>query len=186
MTMTVDGFIAKADGSLWDAFPWSPGMLDHITEFFRGVGTAVYSRPTYEAIVPFWHSVAIGQPPPGTEVTDRDRELAQLLEDIEKVVFSRSMETGASDASILNGDVAETVRELKGKAGPDLVLHAGGSLVSELAEARLIDEYMLYVSPAAIGSGKQLFSEVNDELPLRLEETRVFDSAFTLLRYAST
>jgi riboflavin biosynthesis pyrimidine reductase len=63
------------------------------------------------------------------------------------------------------------------------VLHGGSGLVVQLAETDLIDEYMLFVSPAAIGAGKPLFSGLRRELPLRLLETRTFDSAFTLLRY---
>lgn len=65
-----------------------------------------------------------------------------------------------------------------------LIAADGAGNLAELAQAELIDQYMLFVSPAAIGAGKPLFAGVQRELPLTLLETRVFDSAFVLLRYA--
>jgi dihydrofolate reductase len=183
MTTTVDGFIAKPDGTLWEAFPWPAEMQEFTTDFFRQVDTAVYGRMTYEAIVPWWHDVAIGKPPAGVPVAEREIELANLLEEIPKVVFSRTMDADATDATVFEGDVAEHVLELKRQPGGHIVLHGGAGLVAELAQAGLIDEYMLFVSPAAIGTGKPLFSGLRQELRLQLLETRVFDAAFALLRY---
>src|SRR3954464_1352865 len=96
MTITVDGFIAKADGSLWDAFPWPEEMQALTTDFFRGVDTAIYGRATYDRIVPWWHDVASGKNPSDVPITDKELELANILEGIQKVVFSRTM--NAEDA----------------------------------------------------------------------------------------
>jgi dihydrofolate reductase len=156
MTTTVDGFIAKPDGTFWDAFRWPEEMSEFTTDFFRGLDTAVYGRLTYEAIVPWWHNVAIGKFPPDTRITERDIELANILEGITKVVFSRTMNAKSTGAVVLEGDVVRNVAELKERPGGDIVLH-GGSFVAELAQAGLIDEYMLFVSPAVIGAGKPLF-----------------------------
>jgi dihydrofolate reductase len=183
MTTTVDGFIAKPDGALWEAFPWPAEMQEFTNAFFDQVDTAIYGRLTYEAIVPWWHNVAIGQPPADVPITEREIELANRLEGIAKVVFSRTMDAEATDAVVFDGDVVERVMELKRRPGGQIVLHGGADLVAELARAGLIDEYMLFVSPAAIGAGKPLFSGLQQELRLRLLETRVFNSAFTLLRY---
>jgi dihydrofolate reductase len=90
MTITVDGFIAKADGGLWDAFPWPSEMQDFANDFYRTVDTAIYGRHTYEAIVPWWRSVAEGRYPPDVEITEREIELATMLQKIKKVVFSRT------------------------------------------------------------------------------------------------
>jgi dihydrofolate reductase len=183
MTTTVDGFIAKPDGTLWESFPWPEGMQAFTNDFFRRVDTAVYGRLTYETIVPWWHDIAVGKSPPDVAISEREVELANILEDIHKVVFSRTMSGEAQDVVVLDGDVAGHVTELKEQPGGAIVLHAGGGLVAELAQAGLIDEYMLFVSPAAIGVGKPLFGGLQNELSLRLLETREFNSAFTLLRY---
>jgi dihydrofolate reductase len=183
MTTTVDGFIAKPDGTLWEAFPWPEEMQEFTTDFFRQVDTAIYGRLTYEMIVPWWHNVAIRKPPADVPITEREIELANLLEDITKVVFSRTMDAETTHAVVFEGDVVENVMELKRQPGGHIVLHGGAGLVAKLAQARLIDEYMLFVSPAAIGTGKPLFSGLQQELRLTLLETRVFNSAFTMLRY---
>ncbi|MGH2796469.1 MAG: dihydrofolate reductase family protein [Thermoleophilaceae bacterium] len=98
-------------------------------------------------------------------------------------MFSKTVDPEATDATVLEGDVAGRVAALKQQAGGDIVLHGGAGLVAELADAGLIDEYMLFVSPAAIGIGKPLFAGIHGELRLRLLEAKVFGSAFTLLRY---
>jgi dihydrofolate reductase len=183
MTITVDGFIAKADGTLWDAFPWPEEMQEFTNEFFRRVDTAIYGRLTYEAIVPWWGAVAKGNYPADVPITEREIEFANILQGITKVVLSRTMNDQRTDAVVIKGDVVRNVAELKEQPGGDIVLHGGAGLVAELAQADLIDEYMLFVSPAAIGAGKPLFAGVQRELSLRLLETRVFNSAFTLLRY---
>jgi dihydrofolate reductase len=183
MTITVDGFIAKPDGTLWEAFPWPAEMQEFNNHFFRQLDTAIYGRLTYQTIVPWWHDVAIGNPPADVPITEHEIDFANILEGIGKVVFSRTMDAEATQALVLQGDVARNVAELKSRTGGPIVLHGGAGLVAPLAEAGLIDEYLLFVSPAAIGTGKPLFSGLARELPLRLIETRVFDSAFTLLRF---
>jgi dihydrofolate reductase len=158
-------------------------MQEFTNEVFRRVDTAVYGRLTYEAIVPWWADVAKGNYPPDVRITEREIELANMLQGIRKVVLSRTMKAEGTEALVVRGDVVPTVAELKEAPGRDIVLHGGSGLVVELAEADLIDEYMLFVSPAAIGAGKPLFSGLQRELPLRLLETRAFNSAFALLRY---
>jgi dihydrofolate reductase len=183
MTITVDGFIARPDGTLWEAFPWPEEMQQFTNDVFSRVDTAVYGRLTYEAIVPWWADVAKGNYPPDVRVTEREIEFANILQSIRKVVVSRTIEDVGAEALVIRGDVVPAVAELKEGPDRDIVLHGGSGLVVQLAEADLIDEYMLFVSPAAIGAGKPLFSGLRRELPLRLLETRTFDSAFTLLRY---
>jgi dihydrofolate reductase len=183
MTITVDGFVARPDGTLWEAFPWPDQMQEFTNEVFSRVDTAVYGRLTYETIVPWWADVAKGNYPPHVRITDRELEFANILQGIRKVVVSRTIEDEGTEALVIRGDVVPAVADLKEDPGRDIVLHGGSGLVVELAEADLIDEYMLFVSPAAIGAGIPLFSGLQRELPLRLLETRTFNSAFTLLRY---
>jgi dihydrofolate reductase len=183
MTITVDGFIAKPDGTLWEAFPWPDEMQQFTNDVFSRVDTAVYGRLTYEAIVPWWADVAKGNYPPDVRITEREIELATVLQGIRKVVVSRTMEDAGAEVLVIRGDVVPAVAQLKEDLGRDIVLHGGSGLVVELAEADLIDEYMLFVSPTAIGAGKPLFSGLQRELRLRLLETRTFNAAFALLRY---
>ena len=183
MITTVDGFIAKPDGTFWDAFAWSDEMQAFANDLFRRMDTAVYSRLTYEAIVPWWEAVARGDVTADEPISDLDIEYAGILNGIRKVIVSSSPANGHSDAVVISDDVAGNIARMKSEAGGDILLHCGPGLLAELAEAGLIDEYMLVVCPAALGAGKPLFGGLAHELALELLETRMFNSGFTLLRY---
>jgi dihydrofolate reductase len=170
----------KPDGTLWDAFGWPAEMQEFMNDVFRRADTAVYGRGTYDAIVPWWDNVAKGNFPADVVITEREIEFANILQGITKVVFSRTINDESTDVLVLNDDAVRNVAALKERAGGDIVLHGGSGLVGQLAEADLIDEYMLFVSPAAIRKGKP---RVKRELSLSLFEARVFNSAFVLLRY---
>jgi dihydrofolate reductase len=56
---------------------------------------------------------------------------------------------------------------MKSEPGPDLVIFGSGTIVSQFAEERLIDEFQIVVSPIVLGSGSSMFEGVNQRLPLR-------------------
>jgi dihydrofolate reductase len=180
MTTTVDGFIAKSDGGLWDAFPWPAQMQAFANEFYRTVDTAIYGRRTYETIVPWWRDLADGRLPPDVETTEQEIELA-VLQEIDKFVFSSTLSDVGND-TIVQEDPVVAVTRIKGQPGGGIVLHAGAGLIAPLAEAGLIDEYLLFVTPAALGQGRPLFAGLHDELALEQVETRVFNGSVVLLR----
>lgn len=59
----------------------------------------------------------------------------------------------------------------------------GGSIVSQLAEVGLIDEYQILVNPVVLGNGKTLFEGVTKRLPLRLTGSRTFGNGSVLMTY---
>jgi len=73
------------------------------------------------------------------------------------------------NSSVLRGDVAAEVRELKDRVAGDLLVAGSASLVQTLVEHRLVDEYRLMVFPIVLGSGKRLFGEVTDAPVLALD-----------------
>lgn len=185
MTTTIDGFIATADGGLWDAFPWPSEMQEFANDFYRSVDTAIYGRQTYEAIVPWWRNVAEGRYPLDVEITEREIELAEMLQQIKKFVVSRTLSDVALD-TVIRDDLIDAVARIKAQPGNTIALHGGATLVAPLLAARLIDELLLFVTPAAIGSGKPLFVGLPGELSLELLETRVFNDSVVLHRYNPT
>lgn len=142
MTTTVDGFIAKVDGGLWDAFPWPPEMQKFANDFYRSVDTAIYGRQTYEAIVPWWRNVAEGRYPPDVEITEQEVELAKMLQQIKKIVFSRTLSDTEPD-TVIRDDLVDEVTRIKAQPGNTIALHGGASLVAPLLSAGLIDELLL-------------------------------------------
>lgn len=185
MTTTIDGFIAQADGGLWDAFPWPPQMQDYANDFYRSVDTAIYGRHTYTAIVPWWRNVAEGQHPDDIEITDREIDLAEMLQGIKKYVFSRTLDAPIPD-TVLAGDPAAEVAQIKSQSGGRIALHGGAALVVPLLTAGLVDDLLIFVTPAALGAGRSLFAGLNAEIRLTLADTKVFNGSVVLHHYRPT
>jgi dihydrofolate reductase len=71
---------------------------------------------------------------------------------------------------------------MKATPGPDMVIMGSGTIVSQLTEARLIDEYQVVLHAVALGRGKGMF-DVREKTPLALKKTRVFANGNIVLWY---
>lgn len=185
---TVDGFIAKADDELWERFPWGAEGMVFSNDLLRAADTWVFGRRMYEAIVPWWDTVADGLVPDdvGT-VTALDKEFAALQRGLTKVVVSQTLADQPGARTVIDGDVAEQIAALKQQPGKDILLSCGPGLLAPLADRPgLIDRYLVIVHPAAIGSGKPLFGGLTRELSLDLVDTEVFPGGCIALRYQPT
>lgn len=142
----------------------------------------------YDVIVPWWTAVADGAPVEDAEViTARDREFADLMRDMTVVVASRTLREEGGARIVIGEDVVEQISGLKQQPGKDILLSCGPGLLAPLAQQPgLIDQYLIIVHPAALGSGKPVFGELRRELSLELLETRVFAGGCVALRYQPT
>jgi dihydrofolate reductase len=176
MQTTLDGRIARPDGQFWEPFPWGEPESAYLNAFFRQAGTWAMSRPMYDAIVPWWETVASGETPEDvTELGPADLEFAQILAGLRKVVFSRTR-PGA-----LTGDLVAGLRALDGR----IVLSAGPATLGPLLDAGgLVDELLLAVHPVVLGEGPGLFDHTTARRELRMLESRPFDGGAVVLRYA--
>jgi dihydrofolate reductase len=176
MQTTLDGRIARPDGQFWEPFPWGEPESAYLNGFFRQADTWAMSRVMYDAIVPWWETVARGEVPGDvTELGPADQEFARILAGLRKVVFSRSR-PGA-----LSGDLAAGLRALDGRT----VLSAGPATLGPLLDAAgLVDELLLAVHPVVLGEGPGLFDHATARRELRLLESRPFDGGAVVLRYA--
>jgi dihydrofolate reductase len=101
-----------------------------------------------------------------------------------KIVFSRTLKTAAwTNTTLVKGDPAAHVRTLRQEAGPDLVILGSGSIVSQLAEARLIDVLQIVVNPIVLGKGRTLFEGVQQAIGLKRIESRAFGNGNVVLSY---
>ena len=112
-----------------------------------------------------------------------ERDFATYWRATPKRVVSRGRPALGPNATLLEGDVVEAVRQLKAGSGGDIHLGCGADLLATLSEAGLIDTYRLLVTPKALGQGKALFASLKAPLPLRLVGTRTFGSGSVLLEY---
>jgi dihydrofolate reductase len=114
----------------------------------------------------------------------RDDPFADAMNDMRKYVVSTTLKSADAwrNSTIISGDVALAVRELKRQEGKDILMDGSSVLIHALARHDLIDEYALHVYPLALGGGKRLFPE-GKRLDLVLVETSSLPTGVAFLRY---
>ncbi len=155
-------------------FPYfSEEMEAVVGEAISTSDALLMGRVTYEEWSAFWPSQSPDSSP-----------MAAFMNQTPKYVVSTSLEEVAWEGStLLGGDVAKSVAELKAAPGQDITINGAGTLVRSLLKEGLIDELRLMIHPLAVGKGKRLFSD-DDELSLKLIEATPFKSGVIYARYA--
>jgi len=176
--VSLDGFITDAKGDMswahrrgdaeWDAFGADNAK--------RG-SALLFGRVTYEMMASFWPTPQAMQTSPG---------IAEPINRAPKFVLSRTMkEASWQNTKLLKGDLVTEVKRLKSESGKDITIMGSGSIVSQLTEAGLIDEYHVVVVPVVLGRGKTMFQTVHEKVPLKLVKTRTFGNGNVMLSYES-
>lgn len=175
--VTLDGYFAGPEGELewahraaadpeWNAF---------VAGNAQGGGTLLLGRVTYDMMVSYW---------PTPQAKKNDPAVAEGMNRLPKIVFSRTLDKPSwENTTVVKGDVAAEVRKLKEAPGDDIAILGSGSIVSQLAQAGLIDEIQLVVHPIILGQGKTLFTGVKDAKSLTLTTTRAFANGNVLHCY---
>jgi dihydrofolate reductase len=85
--------------------------------------------------------------------------------------------------TVLSGDVAAAIVELKAKPGGELQVHGSGALTRWLLENELVDEITLFVCPVVVGQGTRLFPDAGPDIALDLVDSRAFPKGITIQVY---
>lgn len=176
--MTVDGFIAGPNGAMdWMALDWGEDIGSYVTNLTASVDCIVLGRKLAEGFIPHWAAVAAD--PNHPEVTS-----GQEFTNLPKVVFSKTLAESVWDnAVIAHGDLVEEITRLKQQEGQDIIAYGGGTFVSNLIKHGLIDEFHLFVNPAAIGSGMPIFQGLAQTQALVLKHAVAFACGIVVLCY---
>ncbi|GAA4536293.1 MULTISPECIES: dihydrofolate reductase family protein [Nonomuraea] len=171
---TVDGFMAGPQGEMdWLTFPWTDDLSDHINALTKSVDRIVLGRKLAEGFIPAWASRPEGE----------DEESIDWMNDTPKTVISNSLtESPWENATVAGGDLTEIIEGLKAEPGGDLIVYGGGTLVSSLIAAGLVDELHLFVNPTSIGAGMPVFP-ADAYHRFRVAGTRTFDCGILALHY---
>lgn len=136
--------------------------------------TLLFGRITYEMMASFW---------PTPEARQAMPVVAEGMNRSEKIVFSRTLKTAPwNNTRIVKDNIAAEVKRLK-ESGKAMTILGSGSIVTQLANSGLIDEYQVMIDPVALGSGTPLFEGLQHKLDLQLITSRVFKSGVVLLSY---
>jgi dihydrofolate reductase len=99
-------------------------------------------------------------------------------------VFSRTLDHASwNNTTLVKGDLAAEMRKMKQASGENMAILGSGSIVSQLAQEGLIDEYHIVVNPVVLGKGRTMFDGVKEKLRLKLIKTRAFCNGNVLLCY---
>jgi dihydrofolate reductase len=158
--------------------------LEYCTQLMREVDLFVYGRKTYQLMVPYWPEVANNP-----SETKASIEFARTFDSINKIVFSRSLDSAEvkkedRNTRIVRGNLHDEMLKLKQERGKNILV-GGVDIPSQLIELGLVDEYRFVVQPIVAGEGRRLMEGVSlpEKLQLKLVESRPFKSGCVALRY---
>jgi dihydrofolate reductase len=181
VTLSLDGYFEGLNHDL----SWH--NVDHefnkfAIEQLRETGLILFGRRTYKLMEGFWPKAAVD---PGT--SPDNREVARLINNTEKIVFSRTLKGVRETENWKNVKLRRKVdpveiRRLKEMTGKDIWVGTSDLALSFIKED-LIDEFRFMINPVVVGGGRRIFEGLNRKLDLELTESRKFDSGNVLLYY---
>ncbi|RIQ17847.1 dihydrofolate reductase family protein [Jiangella rhizosphaerae] len=183
--VTVDGVMQGNGGRHPDLDPgfrrggWALPLFDdeamaYVDEVYQRADAFLFGRRTYEFFAGTWGAIE----------DMANSTIGRALDATPKYVASTTLtEPAWADTTVLCGDLAAAVRELKDRPGGELQVHGSGALTRWLLERDLVDELNLLVCPVVVGEGTRLFPDAGPDLALDLVESRAFPKGITLQVY---
>ena len=171
---TLNGYYAGPNGDIsWHVHGGEENK--YAEEGANSESILLFGRVTYQMMASYWPTPMAAKDNPA---------VAEGMNKSEKIVFSRTLKQADwANTRIVKDNMIDEVKKLKRKRGADLTILGSASIVTQLAEAGLIDTYQIMVDPVALGSGAPLFKGMKEKLDLKLTSSRVFKSGVVLLVY---
>jgi dihydrofolate reductase len=153
-------------------------LHQNANELLRNADTILFGRITYQLMEEGWPPLV--KEPTGNKPMD---DFAVLIDNIPKIVFSRTLKTvDWKNTKLGTGDLAAEVLKLKMQPGKNILV-GGPSMIIQLMELDLIDEFQFCVQPIILGSGLQLFKHIKNRINLRLLNTKTHGSGAVTIIY---
>lgn len=176
--ISVDAFICGPNGEMdWISWNWGDDLKNYVAALTNSIDTILLGRKLAEGFIPHWANVYADKNHP-------ENESGKIFTETPKYVFTKTLNKSLWDnTAVVNGDLVQEVHKLKAQQGKDLIAYGGAKFVCSLIKEGLIDEFNLFVNPAAIGKGKSIFAELNAKQNLVLVDSIAFNCGINLLRY---
>jgi dihydrofolate reductase len=171
--MTDPGGVGEIEQGGWSNEYFDDELAKYQSEQLFASDALLLGRVTFEGFAAAWPSME-----------ETEGEFAVRMNTLPKFVASRTLkEPLARNGTLLKGDLAAAVVQLKEQPGGDRLIYGSGELVNVLHAHGLIDEYRLMVFPVTLGQGKHLFSDETDRRDLRLSDAKTTPTGVALLTY---
>lgn len=178
MMVSADGMFEGPDHDIsWHIV--DDEMNQFAIELMNRVDTMLFGRLTYQLFESYW-PVAAKDP----TTSEDDLVIANWIERTPKIVFSTTLEkVDWNNTSLRKDNIAKEILQLKQLPGKDMIIYGSGSIVGQLTNLSLIDEYLLFMVPVILGVGTPLFKNIDEKHHLKLIDTKTFKSGVVVLRY---
>ncbi len=172
--VSLDGFFEgpKSWEIDWHEYSWGEELEQLSIRQLQAADTLLFGRLTYQGMTQYWPS-ATG-------------DVAEIMNGIAKVVFSRTLEKADwGNTTLIRSQADSAVREMKQKQGKDMLIFGSANLSSTLMQSGLIDEYRLGIVPVVLGGGSPLFKPGAGRKHMKLLEATPLGSGCIILRYGA-
>lgn len=176
-SVSLDGYFTGANSDMsfarntnpdpqWDAF---------VSGNASGGGMLLFGRITYDLMASFW---------PTPFAMENMPVVAERMNNLPKLVFSKTMDHAAwQNTKLVKEDMNEAVEKLRRESDIDITIMGSGSIVAQLSQHGLIDEYQMVMIPVVLGKGRTMFEGIQKKLPMKLSNTRAFANGNIVLSY---
>jgi dihydrofolate reductase len=148
--------------------------MTYMDEIYGRADAFLFGRWTYEVFAGSW----------GTMEDVSKSPIGEALNSKPKYVASKTLtDPPWADTTILSGDLAGPVHELKAKEGGELMVPGGGTLIRWLLENELVDELTLFTCPVVVGQGTRLFPDTGPDAAFELVESQTAPSGVIVQVY---
>jgi dihydrofolate reductase len=174
-SISVDGYFTDAHGEVSWAHAGREDVefADWVSGNANSAGALLFGRRTYQMMEAYW---------PTSQAAQQMPLAAKGMNAARKYVASTTIQPTWNNAQLLKGELIDCVRGLKASERSGITVLGSGSLVAQLGEAGLVDEYQFVIIPVALGGGRAVFTK---PAKLRLIDQRSFRCGNVMVSYAA-
>lgn len=176
--MTLDGYFEGTHP--WDLsfhnLIWGQELEKLSIEQLKSADYLVFGRVTYEGMAAYWTKA---------EVETAEQEVANLMNSIPKLVFSKTLKTAKwNNTTIISENASGEIQKLKEEDGKDIYVFGSAKLSETFINDNLFDEYRIGIAPVILGSGRPLFRQASASQQLSLVSTQQLLTGGVVLKYS--
>jgi dihydrofolate reductase len=173
---SLDGLMSDPNDTMdWVRNSFDPELGKYEGELYDKSDTLLLGRVTFKIFENYW---------PTDEIDPDDVEMARKINNMTKIVFSKSLKSvDWNNSKLLNKIDPKEISRLKQSQGKNLLIVGSASIVQQLTNLELIDEYHFVFFPIILGAGKTLFKNIEHQIKLKLLKTVVFQNGAVLAYY---